>query len=186
MSLETVRLILRPWEDADAPGLYEYARDPEVGPRAGWKPHESVEESLKIIHGPLGEPETYALVLKELGRAVGSAGLFPPEDYCPPAGLPAGAVQLELGYWIARPLWGQGLAPEAGRELLRYAFEELGCAAAHCSHFDFNAQSKRVIEKLGFSYRLTRETTDQTGRVHSTLCYILPREAWERQRRERA
>jgi len=183
MKLETERLFLRPWEDGDAPGLFEYASDPQVGPMAGWKPHESVEESLEIIHGPLGEPETYALVLKRTGRAVGSMSLFPPGQYCPPAQLPQEAVQLELGYWVARPYWGMGLAPEAGRELLRYAFEQLGCAAAHCGHFDFNGQSRRVIEKLGFSYRMTRDTTDQTGKVHSTLCYLLTREEWEARRR---
>lgn len=180
MTLETPRLTLRPWADADAPALYEYARDPQVGPRAGWKPHENEEESLAIIHGPLGEPETYALVLKETGLPVGSMGLFPPENYCPPADLPQSERQLELGYWVARPYWGQGLVPEAGREMLRHAFETLGCAAVHCSHFDFNGQSRRVIEKLGFSYRLTRETTDQTGKTHPTLCYLLTREAWKR------
>lgn len=186
MILETPRLLLRPWEDADAPGLLEYASDPQVGPMAGWKPHESVEESLKIIHGPLAEPETYALVLKQTLRPVGSMGLFPPEQYCPPEELPQGAVQLELGYWVARPYWGQGLVPEAGREMLRYAFEDLDCVMAHCSHFEFNTQSRRVVEKLGFSYRLTRDTTDQMGKVHPTRCYVLSREDWESQLRDRA
>lgn len=179
MKLETDRLVLRPWEDADAAVLYRWASHPDVGPRAGWKPHGSVEESLAILHGPLGKPETYALVLKETGEPIGSAGLFPPDDYCPPADLPPAAVQLELGYWIARPYWGRGLIPEAGEALLRRAFVELDCAMAHCSHFDFNDRSRRVIEKLGFSYVLTRETTDQTAAVHTTLCYQLPRGAWE-------
>lgn len=181
MTLETERLLLRPWEDADAEILYKWASDPDLGPRAGWPPHTSVENSLEIIHGPLGEPETYALVLKETGEPVGSMGLFPPEKYCPPEDLPKDAVQLELGYWIARPYWGRGLVPEAGREMLRYAFEDLGCVVAHCSHYDFNAQSKRVIEKLGFTYRTTRETTSgQTGESHITLCYTLTREEWEK------
>lgn len=179
MNLETKRLILRPWEDTDAEILFRWASDPEVGPRAGWAVHTSVENSLEIIHGPLGGPETYAMVLKETGEPIGSVGLFPPGDYCIPAEeLPQGAVQLELGYWVARPYWGQGLVPEAGREMLRHAFEDLHCAVAHCSHFDFNGQSKRVIEKLGYRYRLTRDTTDQAGTVHATLCYILPREEW--------
>ena len=181
MTLETARLILRPWEDADAEILYKWASDPEVGPRAGWPPHTSVENSLEIIHGPLGGPETYALVLKETGEPIGSMGLFPPEEYCRPVDLPKEAVQLELGYWIARPYWGRGLVPEAGRELLRYAFEELNCRMAHCSHFDFNSQSRRVIEKLGYTYRQTRETTSgQTGETHTTLCYTLSREEWEK------
>ena len=47
--LETGRLILRAWQEADAEGLYEYARCPDVGPIAGWPPHQSVEESLDVI-----------------------------------------------------------------------------------------------------------------------------------------
>lgn len=47
--METERIILRPWRESDAETLYKYASDPEVGPRAGWPPHKSVEESLEII-----------------------------------------------------------------------------------------------------------------------------------------
>ena len=47
--LETERLILRKWTEADAESLFECARDPEVGPIAGWPPHRSVEESLDVI-----------------------------------------------------------------------------------------------------------------------------------------
>ena len=47
MQLETKRTILRPFTEADAPDLFAYAKDPRVGPIAGWKPHESVEESLE-------------------------------------------------------------------------------------------------------------------------------------------
>ena len=49
MTLETERLILRRWEESDAEDLYEYARDPEVGPPAGWPPHQSVDESREVI-----------------------------------------------------------------------------------------------------------------------------------------
>ena len=42
----TERLILRPWQESDAESLYKYARDPEIGPIAGWPPHTSVEDSL--------------------------------------------------------------------------------------------------------------------------------------------
>lgn len=177
MTLETKRLRLRPWEDGDAESLYRWAKDPEVGPRAGWKPHESVEESRGIIRGVLSAPETYALVLRESGEPVGSMGLFPPQ-YTVPAEELERAVQLELGYWIARPYWGRGLVPEAAEELLRYAFEELGCGMVHCCHFDWNGQSKRVIEKLGFTYSMTHETTDSLGRLQNTRCYTLSRAAW--------
>ena len=47
--METERILLRPWQDSDAEALFKYASDPDVGPRAGWPPHNSVEESLEII-----------------------------------------------------------------------------------------------------------------------------------------
>ena len=47
--METDRFLLRPWRESDAEALFKYASDPDVGPRAGWEPHKSVEESLQII-----------------------------------------------------------------------------------------------------------------------------------------
>ena len=63
--LQTKRLILRPWQERDAQSLYEYAKDPEVGPPAGWPPHTSVENSREIIRNVLSSPETYAVCLKD-------------------------------------------------------------------------------------------------------------------------
>ena len=48
-TLETPRLLLRPWQEEDAADLYEYARDPGVGPIAGWPAHKSEEESRQIL-----------------------------------------------------------------------------------------------------------------------------------------
>ena len=47
--LETPRLLLRPFRDEDAEDVYHYARDPRVGPIAGWPPHKSLEESREVI-----------------------------------------------------------------------------------------------------------------------------------------
>ncbi len=61
MYLETERLFLRPWKKEDAKALYELAKDPKIGPAAGWEPHGSVEESETIIETILSDPETYAV-----------------------------------------------------------------------------------------------------------------------------
>ena len=53
MGMEMKRLILRPWTEADAESLYEYAKDPRVGPIAGWPVHTSVENSREIIKNVL-------------------------------------------------------------------------------------------------------------------------------------
>ena len=76
MELQTKRLILRPWQESDAEALYKYASNPNVGPIAGWPPHTSIENSREIIKVVLSAPETYAVVLKETGEAVGSIGIM--------------------------------------------------------------------------------------------------------------
>lgn len=178
MTFETERLILRPWREDDAESLYKYASDPEVGPKAGWPPHTSVEDSRQIIRQVLSVPETYAVCLKESGEAVGSAGLKMGDA----TDMTDRADECELGYWIGRPFWGQGLIPEASRELLRHAFEELNMQAVWCGYYDGNTKSRRVQDKLGFVYHHTTEGLEvrlmneiRTGHVmHMT------KETWEK------
>lgn len=150
--LETKRLVLRPWADADAPELYRYASDPRVGPIAGWPPHTSVENSREIIRDVLSGPETYAVVLREAGLPVGSVGIMRAgEGSC----AVMGETEAEIGYWIGVPYWGRGLIPEAVRALQRRCFEDLGCTALWCGYYDGNDKSRRVQEKCGFAYHHT-------------------------------
>lgn len=147
MELQTKRLILRPWEDADAEALYAYASDPDVGPAAGWPVHTSVKMSREVIRDVLQAPETYAVVLRETGEPAGSIGLVKPrlQDVKP------SDHALELGYWIGKPYWGRGLIPEAARALIDHAFDDLGCDQLWCAFYAGNAKSTRVQEKLGFA-----------------------------------
>lgn len=153
MILQTPRLILRPWQESDAESLYQYASAPEVGPPAGWPPHTSVENSLAIIRSVLSAPQTYAVVDKTTGIAVGSIGLMIGKA----SGIGIPDTEAEIGYWIGVPYWGQGLIPEAVKELIRYAFEDLHLEKLWCGYFDGNIKSKRVQEKCGFVYHTTRE-----------------------------
>jgi len=66
--IETKRLRFRPWADSDAEALFKYASDPDVGPRAGWPPHQSVEESRKVIRDIFSNGHTWALELKATGE----------------------------------------------------------------------------------------------------------------------
>lgn len=76
MTFETTRLLLRPWCESDAESCYRYARDPFVGPAAGWPAHTSVENSREIIRTVLSEPDTFAVILKERpDEPVGSIGV---------------------------------------------------------------------------------------------------------------
>ena len=147
MKLETRRLILRPWRESDAESLYAFAKDPQVGPIAGWPPHTSVEDSLQIIRNVLSAAETYAVTLKSEGdRPVGSIGLMQGAA----SNLRLGEKEGEIGYWIGVSYWGRGLIPEATEELIRHAFEDLGLENLWCGYFDGNEKSKRVQAKCGF------------------------------------
>lgn len=179
--LKTERLYLRPWREEDAESLFEYAKDPEVGPPAGWPPHTNVENSRQIIREILAVPETYAVCLRD-GRPIGSVGLklkgqtdmTDREDEC------------ELGYWIGKPFWGRGLIPEAARELIRYAFEELSMRAIWCGYYEGNEKSRRVQEKLGFEYRYTSHKlpVPLLGETRTGHTSVLTRARWEERRND--
>lgn len=173
MIMETERLILRPWEETDAEECYRYAKDDRVGPAAGWPPHKSVEDSRRVIRDILSAPKTYAIVLKATGHAIGSIGLHRRD-------LAKGEDETELGYWIGVPYWGQGLVPEAAREMLRHAFEDLGLARVWCGYYDGNDRSKRVQEKLGFKYQWTTEglSVSQLNEIRTGHVNLLTREEW--------
>ena len=170
MILKTDRLILRHWAESDAEDLYKYARDPDVGPIAGWPPHQSIEESIDVIKNVLNGKEAYAICRKEDGKPIGAIELrlnghtdmTERDDEC------------ELGYWLGKPFWGQGIMPEAAREMLRHAFEDIGMTKVWCGYYEGNTKSKRVQEKVGFRYQWKSEGVDvplmhekRTGHVSS-------------------
>ena len=174
MIRETERLILRPWCEDDADELYKYASDPDIGLPAGWQPHTSVENSLEIIRNILTAPETYAVCLKTDVKPIGSIGLHRND-------LAEADDEYELGYWIGKQFWGQGLIPEASREILRYAFEDLKMSLIWCGYYEGNEKSRRVQEKLGFVRHLTTEGIElhllgETRTGHSNL---MTRERWQ-------
>ncbi len=173
MLLETERLILRPWLESDAEECYKYAKDPRVGPIAGWNVHTSVENSRQIIRDVLSAPETYAIVLKETGLPIGSIGLHRND-------LATSDGEAELGYWLGVPYWGQGITPEAARELLRHAFEDLNLERVWCGYYDGNEKSRRVQEKLGFKYMWTTENASvpQMGETRKGHVNCLTKKKW--------
>lgn len=156
MILETERLLLRPWKETDAEECYKYAKDPQVGPAAGWQVHTSVENSRRIIRDILAVPETYAIVWKETGLPIGSVGLNMKDK----TDLTNRDDECEMGYWLGVPYWGRGIMPEAAKELLRHAFEELHMRRVWCCYYDGNEKSKRVQEKCGFRYQWTTQEVD--------------------------
>ncbi len=172
----TERLCLTPWNESkeDAEGLFQYAKDPDVGPRAGWKPHESVEESATIIREMFIPEKTWAIREKETGKIIGSIGLMPDrrrED----------VNSRELGYSLAKESWGKGYMTEAAKAIRDYGFEEWGLTIMAVCTGPANKRSQRVIEKCGFKYeglqRRGYHIFDGTDR--DNLMFSLLREEWQ-------
>ena len=92
--------------------------------------------------------------------------------------------ECELGYWIGKPFWGRGLVPEAAKEMLRRAFEDLKMNKVWCGYYDGNEKSKRVQEKLGFRYQWKSENVpvSQLGETRTGHVNLMTREEWEAMR----
>ena len=181
MELNTKRLILRPWREADAPELYRWASDPRVGPVAGWPPHTGVEMSREIIRTVFAPPEVYAVVPRRTGLPVGCIGLTIGAQ----SNLKLPEDEAELGYWLGVPFWGHGLIPEAAAELLRRGFQDLCLSRIWCGTFEGNTQSERVRDKCGFTHHHTSEHQlwELTGQVHTIHVSCLTRAAYLKQNR---
>lgn len=169
VTLRTERLILRPWKQSDLEDLYTYASVDGVGQMAGWKPHADRAESQMILDMFIEGKKTFAL--EENGRVIGSLGL---EKYDEER-FPELAEQRcrEIGYVIAKDRWGNGLAAEAVRCVLRYLFEDLQADAVLCGHFLSNKQSARVQEKCGFRHYAYGQYRTLLGTVEDDEMNIL-------------
>ena len=147
--IETKRLILREWNLNDLDDLFEYASDPDVGPRAGWSPHQNKEESLKILNRFINGKKTFAIMYKENNKVIGSLGveLYDLEEKLTEFYHYQGR---SIGYVLSKDYWGQGLMPEAVTSIIDYLFNVLHYDFLTSGYYDFNDRSRRVQEKCGF------------------------------------
>lgn len=150
--IDTPRLRLRPWNDMDAPELYELARDPRIGTLCGWKPFECIDDAHEALSTVLAAPDSYAVTLASTGEIVGSIALRIDRD------SPEATVA-DIGYWIGAPYWGKGYATEAGKAIIDRA-RELSVKTMVLKYFDGNDASRRVSEKLGFTWQSREEEVE--------------------------
>ena len=173
-TLETQRLLLSAWRKKDAADHYEYAKNPNVGPHAGWKPHGDVKESRQIIKTLFIPNGVWAIRDRESGRAIGTISLE--EDKYRP-----GIRSRELGYSLSEEYWGRGLMTEAAKEVIRYGFEEMGLEMISICTGPENKRSQNVIRKCGFTYEgtLRRAYKIYDGTIRDVLCHSLMREEYD-------
>lgn len=175
-TIETPRLILREFELDDVEDFYEYARNPQVGPNAGWSPHRSLSESEAILNMFLRNNDVWAIVYKNNNKVIGSIGLH--------ADLLRSTLKTVesrcLGYALSYNYWGLGLATEAVKALQKHAFENMGLDLISVDHYPSNKRSMRVIEKCGFKFEgtLRKARVSHENKPMDISCYSLFREEW--------
>lgn len=147
MRLEGRRVTLRLPRMSDAQDVFTYARDPEVARYVLWDAHQALGDSREAIRGMMrrnrgGLPGMFVIELKAEGRVVGTIGF---------QAVDMENRRAEVGYSLARRLWGHGLAAEALKLLCGYAFDTLGMERLEGRHDSRNPASGRVLEKAGFT-----------------------------------
>lgn len=174
--LKTPRLLVRPPQMSDAADLFTYAQDEEMCRYVLWDAHGSLRDSREALRGIMrrnhqGYPGTFAIELKSEGRMIGTIGFqwIDPEN-----------KSCELGYSVARRLWGHSLAAEALEAVVRYAFEQLDLNRIEARHDVLNPASGRVLVKAGFQDEgLARQSMMIRGRQADMRRYALLRAQWE-------
>ena len=172
--LQTDRLLLRRFKLSDLNDFYEYARDPDVGPDAGWDYHRSKDESLSLLKKFVKSNEIWAIELKGTSKVIGSIGLHRDRKR-------DNKSARMIGYVMNSSYWGLGYATEASRRIIEYAFEGLQVDLVSAYHYPHNERSRSVILKCGMTYEGTLKcaTVTYDGRVHDEHCYSITRDQYE-------
>jgi RimJ/RimL family protein N-acetyltransferase len=144
VTLETARLRIRSYREADIAELLPLIGAREVAATTGRIPHPyTVEDARQFLAKIDTDREiSLAITLRDNGRLIGGIGLRLVEQH----------QQAELGYWLGVPYWGKGYGSEAAREMLRYGFEQLNLHRIFATHFKQNSASGRILTKIGMRH----------------------------------
>jgi len=168
-----MEFILRPWKEADAPDIAAVANDWEIAKNLrNIFPHPyTLEDAVCYVTDCISKGEarqlTRAIVVD--GKAAGSIGIFLGSDIY--------EKSAELGYWLARDCWRQGIMHRAVEQLCREAFQTFDIVRIYAEPFSDNLGSRGVLEKAGFTLEGTmRHGVYKHGTVKSYCVYSLLRE----------
>ena len=151
-TLETDRLVIRAFDESDAPALFVHASNPNVTRFTLWDSHKTVFETEMFVRDYARcrymehTPEPYAITLRGDAKPIGTVGCFWASEP---------NKTMELGYWLAEPFWGRGLMAEACRAAVESAFANHGPRRIQARVIAGNVASVRVLEKSGFQFEGT-------------------------------
>jgi ribosomal-protein-alanine N-acetyltransferase len=171
-TLETARLKLRPYSEADIAELVPLIGAREVAATTLRIAHPYTEQDARAFLALAQEPDKIwlATTLRSDGRQIGGVGLRVEDPH----------RHAELGYWLGMPYWRQGYATEAACEMLRYGFVDLGLHRIFASHFRHNPASGRILVKLGMRYEgCQREHLRKWDQFVDSELYGVLRQEWK-------
>ena len=144
------RITLRAFKESDLLDFYNYCKVSGVGEMAGWPHHKNIYVSKFVLAEFIKDKKTLAIVFNANKKVIGSIGI---ENYNEAEFLELTNLEgVEIGYVLAKDYWGQGLMVEALLLVIEYLFKKEKIDFLLCGHFLDNYQSRRVIEKVGFSF----------------------------------
>lgn len=172
--IETERLILRAVSLEDVEDMFEYASDEETVLDVTFPAHDSIEATKLSIETvfldrPLrGNPEAFAIVLKENNKMIGTCDFF--KGY--------GSDTYEMGYILNKKYWRQGYMFEAAQAVLKFAFESFGVRRMMIRHLSENVKSEGLIKKLGFKFEgeLRKLLLNKNGTYSDVKMYSMLKE----------
>ena len=151
-NLETVRLFLRRFTEADAEPMYRnWASDPEVSRFLTWPPHANIEVTTSLVSNWISRYENpdyynWVIELKETGEVIGNISVVEVVEKIEAA---------EIGYCMGQTWWGRGIMPEALGAVMNYLFDEVGMNRVYARHDVDNSKSGSVMQKAGMKYEGT-------------------------------
>ena len=169
-------IALVPWEEKFIPDVAKYANNPNIAAKLRdvfpW-PYADADADwfVRDCMARDGQGVLFRAILSD-GECVGSISVARGSDVYRRSG--------ELGYWLAEPLWGKGVMTWAVREMCREAFQKLDIVRIYAEPYAYNAGSRRVLEKCGFTLEGTlRQSVCKNGRMLDSCIYALLREEFE-------
>jgi RimJ/RimL family protein N-acetyltransferase len=171
-TLQTERLRIRPYSEADIPELVRLIGTREVAATTLRIAHPYSEQDARAFLELAKEPDKLwlAVTLRADGRQIGGIGLRVELQH----------QHAELGYWPGVSYWSQGYATEAAREVLRYGFEDLALHRIFASHFKHNPASGKILKKIGMRHEGSqREHLRKWDQFVDSELYGILRREWQ-------
>ncbi|SHK29194.1 Protein N-acetyltransferase, RimJ/RimL family [Hathewaya proteolytica DSM 3090] len=172
--IETERLLLREWHENDLQDLLELLQDERVAKCSGGRTILDVDDCRNSLHCFMKSGLSWAISLHSSDKVIGFIGIDN-------ISLDKNHDHLNscyIGYTINTDYWNKGFATEATKALIKHLLEIEQRDEIWTSHYNFNSQSKRVIEKCGFIYRFSKEKSLKTldGKIVQELCYSITKQ----------